>query len=95
MQKAIREAGDAWTAQYAKAQTAQAAALVQNMTAAGAKFSELSDAERKRWADALPPLGKEWAADMDAKGMPGTKVLKAYVDGLSGAGVQFPRDWTK
>jgi TRAP-type C4-dicarboxylate transport system substrate-binding protein len=35
---------------------------------AGAKFSELSAAERKRWADALSPVGKTWAADVQSKG---------------------------
>ena len=44
---AIREAGDTWTAQYAKAQSALVDTRVKEMTAAGAKFSELSDAERK------------------------------------------------
>lgn len=95
VQKAIREAGDAWTAQYAKAQTAQAAALVQNMTAAGAKFSELSDVERKRWADALSPVGKVWAADVQSKGLPGDAVLNTYMGTLVKAGTKVPRDWSK
>ena len=95
VQKIIIDVGRAYADEFAKVQMTTAEQALQTMIAAGAKVSELDPAERKRWAAALPPLGKEWAADMDAKGMPGTKVLKAYVDGLSGAGVQFPRDWTK
>lgn len=95
VQSAIREAADAWTAQYAKAQAAAAATLMQNMVAAGAKASELSEAERKRWADALAPVGKTWAADAQGKGLPGNEVLGAYTSALVKAGVKMPRDWTK
>jgi TRAP-type C4-dicarboxylate transport system substrate-binding protein len=95
VQKAVREAGDAWTAQYAKAQTAGAAALGEKMAAAGAKFSDLSAAERKRWADALSPVGKVWAADAQSKGLPADAVLNAYMSSLIKAGTQVPRDWSK
>lgn len=95
VQTAIREAGDVWTAQYAKTQTAQATALMQNMTAASAKVSDLSEDERKRWADSLSPVGKTWAADAQGKGLPGTDVLNAYMGGLVKAGTKVPRDWSK
>ncbi len=95
VQAAIREAGSAWTAQYAKAQAAAARTLLQNMVAAGAKVSDLSEAERKRWADALQPVGRTWAADAQSKGLPGNQVLDAYVGALRKAGAKMPRDWTK
>ena len=68
---------------------------MQNMLAAGVKVSELSDAERKRWADALAPVGKTWAADAQGKGLPGNDVLNAYTAALVKAGTKMPRDWTK
>lgn len=95
VQAAVREAADAWTAQYAKAQAAAAATLMQKMLAAGTKVSDLSEAERKRWADALSPVGKTWAADAQGKGLPGNEVLNAYTSALVKAGVKMPRDWTK
>jgi TRAP-type C4-dicarboxylate transport system substrate-binding protein len=95
LQAAVREAGDAWTAAYAQAQSAAAATLLQNMVAAGAKVSDLSDAERKRWADALSPVGKTWAADAQSKGLPGNEVLNAYMGALSKSGTKLPRDWSK
>lgn len=95
VQAAIREAGDTWTVQYAVAQAALVEARVKEMTAAGAKISELSDAERKRWADALSPVAKTWAADAQSKGLPAEDVLKAYMAGLSAAGTKVPRDWSK
>jgi TRAP-type C4-dicarboxylate transport system substrate-binding protein len=95
VQTAIREAGDAWTAQYATAQSALVEARVKEITAAGGKFSELSDAERKRWADVLAPVAKTWAADAQSKGLPANDVLAAYMASLISAGAKVPRDWSK
>ena len=95
VQKIFIEVGRAYADEFAKVQMATADQALKTMIAAGAKVAELDPAERKRWADTLPPLGREWAADLDAKGMPGTRILKSYVEGLSAGGVQFPRDWTR
>jgi len=94
VQKALQEAADEWSAQYAKAQTAAVNTVLQNMTKAGAKISELTPAERKRWADALGPVAKTWSADVTSKGGPGQDVLKQYTDALKRSGAQLPRDWT-
>jgi TRAP-type C4-dicarboxylate transport system substrate-binding protein len=94
VQKAMREASDVWAAEYAKRQGAAVAMVLQNMTSAGAKISELSGAERKRWADALGPVARTWAADVNAKGGPGDQVLKAYIEALKKAGTTLPRDWS-
>ena len=94
VQKALREAGDLWAQQYVKLQGAAVEGVLQNMARAGAKISELSPAERKRWADALGPVAKTWAADVTAKGGPGNDVLKAYVEALKKAGTVLPRDWS-
>lgn len=95
VQKAIREAGDEWTAQYARAQSALVTTYLQNMVAAGAKVSDLSEAERKRWADSLSPIAKTWAADAQSKGLPAGDVLNAYSASLVKAGTKLPRDWSK
>jgi TRAP-type C4-dicarboxylate transport system substrate-binding protein len=95
VQQALRGASDVWTASYAQAQTAATGIALQNMTKAGAKISELSDAERKRWADALPQVAKTWADDVKGKGMPGTDILNAYSAALVKAGAKMPRDWSK
>lgn len=95
VQTAIREAGDAWNVQYARAQGAAAAALMQNLAQAGAKVTDLPETERKRWADALSPMGKTWAADAQSKGLPGNEVLSGFNAALVKAGAKMPRDWTK
>jgi len=95
VQKALREAGEVWQAAYAAAQSAAVDAVLKRMVDGGAKVSELSDAERKRWADALGPVARTWANDSQSKGLPANDVLSAYTAALAKAGTKLPRDWTK
>ena len=95
VQKIVIEVGKAYADEFAKVQMATADQALATMVASGGKVTELSAAERKRWADTLPPLARDWAADLDKKGLAGSKVIKAYVDGLVAEGVTMPRDWTK
>jgi TRAP-type transport system periplasmic protein len=95
VQKALRESSEVWSTAYAKAQSAAVDTALKNMIAAGAKVSELSEAERKRWADALPPVAKTWAADAQSKGLPANEVLSAYMSALNRAGAKPPRDWSR
>ena len=57
------------------------------------EFTKLSPEERKKWAVALPALGREWAAQRDAAGEPGTEILKSYMDTMRAANQPIARDW--
>jgi TRAP-type C4-dicarboxylate transport system substrate-binding protein len=63
--------------------------------AGGGKVVEVSEAERRAWAKKLPSLGKEWAAEADKAGLPGTAFLAAYMNELRAAGAKPLRDWDK
>ena len=93
VQKIFRDVAVEYEKRFAEAQSSTAAGLLQKMEGAGAKISELSPAERKRWADTLPPIAKTWAADLQARGMPGDQVLHGFMNGLKKAGAQPARDW--
>lgn len=93
VQKIFRDVAAEYEKRFAEAQASTAAGLLQKMEGAGARISELSPAERKRWADTLPPIAKTWAADLQAKGMPGDQVLNGFMSGLKKAGAQPARDW--
>ena len=95
VQKAMREAGDEWAAQYAKQQAAAVATALAKMKEGGAKVSDFSDAERKRWADALSPVGKVWADEVKSKGLPAEKVLDGYIADIKKGGATLPRDWSR
>jgi len=95
VKKVLQDVAAEYSLRFAKAQSEAAAGLIKQMEGAGAKVTELSPAERKRWAATLPNVAKAWAEDLDKKGMPGSKVLAGYMDGLRKAGVELPRDWSK
>jgi len=59
----------------------------------GGTIAELSAAERKAWADAMPNIAVEWATALDAKGEPGSAMLRAYLGKLKAAGFTPVRDW--
>jgi len=59
------------------------------------KLIKISDKERSRWAKAMPNLAKEWVQRMEKKGLPGQKVLTAYMDGVRKAGIKPIRNWDK
>jgi len=63
--------------------------------AAGGKVIDMSDEERKAWADGMPNIAAEWASALDADGEPGSEMLKAYLGKLAESGHTPLRDWTE
>ena len=43
----------------------------------------------------MPNIAKEWAARADKQGLPGSKMLAAYMDAMRAAGAKPVRDWDK
>lgn len=72
----------------------RAAASRDAFVAAGGKITDVSAEERAAWAAAMPNIAAKWAADLDAKGEPGSDMLKAYLGKLKAAGYTGVRDWT-
>ncbi len=61
----------------------------------GGTIVPVSDEDRVAWANSMPNIAAEWAADLDANGKPGTEMLKAYLGKLEAAGYTGVRDWTQ
>ncbi|MCY4139921.1 MAG: C4-dicarboxylate TRAP transporter substrate-binding protein [Rhodobacteraceae bacterium] len=65
----------------------------QAYVAGGGTIVEIDPAERASWAKAIPDIAGEWAANLDAKGEPGSEMLNAYLAKLKEAGYEGARDW--
>ncbi len=61
----------------------------------GGKIVELSAAEQRKWAMALPNIAQDWAQEQEKRGLPGKKFLTAYMDALRAAGEKPVRNWDK
>lgn len=60
----------------------------------GATVTVLDQKERQKWADLLPDVPKSKAEEADSKGLPGTKLIKRYIQLEEQAGYVFPRRWS-
>ena len=61
----------------------------------GGTIIQMSQAARENWAKTMPNIGKDWAAGLDKKGLPGTRMLKAYMDKMRAANQPIIRHWDK
>lgn len=60
----------------------------------GATISDLPDGVRASYAGQMPNVAREWAAELDARGLPGTEVLETYIRLAQERGIEFARDWS-
>jgi len=94
-QKIVIDVGNEYAARFNTLLSETSGTLLKKMQESGAKVHDLSPEERKKWADALPNVALPWAKDLDAKGLPGSKVLNEFIAQFKTNGTGFPRDWSK
>ena len=61
----------------------------------GGTITTMSPEERQQWAMNMPNIAKDWAAGLDKKGLPGTKLVSAYMDKMRAAKQPIMRHWDK
>lgn len=99
VQNAMIEAGKYYTEAHGKDLLERHEIAMNKMVELGATQSppvqiiKMSDEQRQAWVDKLPDIAGEWAADLDAKGLPASEFLKAYMQGLRDRGETPMRNW--
>ena len=58
-----------------------------------ATISEFSWDDRVKWANLMDDYPSEWAKEMNAKGLPGTEVMRLFLSSCNKLGHTFPRQW--
>ena len=94
-QKIIREEAAKWPTYLDQIDAKKLAKFRGIMKSKGVKYSKLAEAERKKWAMALPNIAQEWAARLEKRGLPGNKMLATYMNELRAAGIKTAREWDK
>jgi C4-dicarboxylate-binding protein DctP len=61
----------------------------------GGEIIQMSQAARTSWANNMPNIGKDWAAKLDKKGLPGTKLFESYMSKMRAAKQPIIRQWDK
>lgn len=93
VQDIMLEVGKEYTEVESKAALEKGQKSIETMKASGATVRSLSDAEKAKWANALPDIPSQRTAEINKAGQPGAAVA-AYIKALKEAGVKLPRDWT-
>ncbi|NQV57056.1 MAG: TRAP transporter substrate-binding protein DctP [Rhodospirillales bacterium] len=84
-----------WAQAHAKMDRGRLKKFTGIMVKKGVKMTTLPQSERKRWANAMPNIAKEWAAGLDKKNLPGTKILKSYMNEVRASGIEVLRQWDR
>jgi C4-dicarboxylate-binding protein DctP len=95
VQKAIMEAAPLYRDHMGKTALSKAASSLKKYASAGGKIVKMSASERQNWANTMPNIAKSWAAGLDKKGVPGGKILKAYMDEMRANKQPILRQWDK
>lgn len=92
VQDIILEVGREYVDAYGKRMSDEEQRSIEVMKAAGVNLRTLGEAERTKWANALPDIPNQRVAEINKAGQPG-EVVGAYIKVLRDAGVKLPRDW--
>lgn len=95
LKTALRRGGVAQRKAYHEELDAAISASLETMRANGATITEVSPEFRMNWAKGMENVAKNWAAQLDGEGKPGTSVLSAYMDAMRQAGATPVRNWDK
>jgi TRAP-type C4-dicarboxylate transport system substrate-binding protein len=95
LQKVFRDAGAKWGDDSDKAMQNAGEAGLQSVAGFKGQVIEFPREEQIKWARMMPNIAKEWAQRLDGQGLPGSKVLTAYMDEMRRLGAKPARDWDK
>lgn len=90
MQKILLEAGADYEKQAGASLNGRQESGLKGLADVGAQIKELSDEARAGWASSLTSFPNQQAKDADGRGMPGSDVLKTYLEAVSATGYEWP-----
>lgn len=93
VQKIILEVGREYETKSGEALNAKQAEGLEGLRAAGANVTELSDDKRRGWAEALAGYPALQAGEADKRGLPGTEIMRTYLDKVTEAGYEWLIDY--
>ncbi|MBS27334.1 MAG: hypothetical protein CL566_00155 [Alphaproteobacteria bacterium] len=96
VKKALQSQTPAWVEENVKrVNNGAKSGLARCQKEFGTKVTKASVEQRNAWAQALPPLGKQWAEQRNKAGQPGTEILKAWMDEMRANNQPIARHWDR
>ena len=94
VRKIIMEVGRAYEDQAGKSLNGRQESGLKGLVEVGANIKELGEDARAGWAKSLAAFPAQQAKEADGRGMPGTEVMKAYLDAVAATGYSWPYEYT-
>jgi len=95
VQDAIKGAAIAYRDHVSKLAAEKSAKAYKDFVKMGGTINTMSADDRMKWANTMPNVAKDWAADLEKKGLPGKAILTSYMDTMRAAGQPIVRQWDK
>lgn len=101
VQNAMIEAGKYYTTSHGKDLVDRHEFALNKMVELGAgqnppvTIVEMPEGELVKWVNKMPDLAREWAAPLDARGIPASEFIADYMEALRSRGETPARDWDK
>lgn len=93
IQDIILKVSDEFVMDLGKAMKEKGNQSMEVMRKAGTNIYQFPAEEKMKWANSLANIADEKAKEADKKGMPGTAVMRGYLEGLEKEGYKWPRRW--
>ncbi|NNE87675.1 MAG: C4-dicarboxylate TRAP transporter substrate-binding protein [Silicimonas sp.] len=101
VQNAMVEAGKYYTTSHGQDLVERHEFALNKMVELGASqdtpvtIVPMPEGELVKWVNKMPDLAGDWAAPLDARGIPATEFIAAYMEALRSRGETPARDWDK
>lgn len=91
----LKEAAEDYRNELARETDRRAARSRTQYQELGGTIIELTEEQRREWATGMPNIAKEWADDLEERGLPGHAILKDYMDMMRANGQNVVRHWDR
>jgi TRAP-type C4-dicarboxylate transport system substrate-binding protein len=93
VQKILKEVGEEFAVMQPKAMHGEREKGLKVMKDSGVTFYDMPFEERVKWANMIEDIPAKFAREADAKGWPGTAIMRAAIKLSEEEGAKFPRKW--
>lgn len=94
VRKIVREVGHAYEQHAARALEERQARGLRDLRGSGAEVRAIAESVRADWARSLTPFPARMAEDANARGMPGSEIIRAYIEEAEQGGHRWPVVYT-
>ncbi len=101
VQVAMREAGAEYSRRHGEDLVQRHETAIARMVEVGktqnppVTVTPMTEADRRKWIDQLPPLSQEWVKNNEARGTQAKALLSQYIAAVKARGAKPERDWER